>query len=105
VVEIGDNGPGIPPEVKSHIFEPFFTTKGVGEGSGLGLDAVQRIVKSIGATFKLARNRVIPASRHGFRWRSLRSVPKSAAQIRQQPSICSRIMKKAAACNFKQKSF
>jgi signal transduction histidine kinase len=45
VVEIGDNGPGIPPEVKSHIFEPFFTTKGVGESTGLGLDAVQRIVK------------------------------------------------------------
>jgi signal transduction histidine kinase len=45
VVEIGDNGPGISPEIKSHIFEPFFTTKGVGEGTGLGLDTVQRIVK------------------------------------------------------------
>jgi signal transduction histidine kinase len=45
VVEIGDNGPGISPEVKRHIFEPFFTTKGVGEGTGLGLDTVQRIVK------------------------------------------------------------
>src|SRR5258708_779408 len=45
VVEIGDNGPGIPPEIKSRIFEPFFTTKGVGEGTGLGLDTVQRIVK------------------------------------------------------------
>jgi signal transduction histidine kinase len=45
VVEIGDNGPGISPEVKAHIFEPFFTTKGVGEGTGLGLDTVQRIVK------------------------------------------------------------
>jgi len=45
VVEIGDNGPGIPPEVQSHIFEPFFTTKGVGEGTGLGLDTVQRIVR------------------------------------------------------------
>jgi len=45
VVEIGDNGPGILPEVQSHIFEPFFTTKGVGEGTGLGLDTVQRIVK------------------------------------------------------------
>jgi signal transduction histidine kinase len=45
VVEIGDNGPGIRPEIEAHIFEPFFTTKGVGEGTGLGLDAVQRIVK------------------------------------------------------------
>jgi signal transduction histidine kinase len=45
VVEIGDNGPGIPPEIKPHIFEPFFTTKGVGQGTGLGLDTVQRIVK------------------------------------------------------------
>jgi signal transduction histidine kinase len=45
VVEIGDNGSGIPPEIKAHIFEPFFTTKGVGEGTGLGLDTVQRIVK------------------------------------------------------------
>src|SRR6202142_2349564 len=45
VVEIGDNGPGISPEVQAHMFEPFFTTKGVGEGTGLGLDTVQRIVK------------------------------------------------------------
>src|SRR5579864_1113699 len=45
VVEIGDNGPGISPKVLPHIFEPFFTTKGVGEGTGLGLDTVQRIVK------------------------------------------------------------
>ena len=45
VVEIGDNGPGIPDEVQPHIFEPFFTTKGVGQGTGLGLDTVQRIVK------------------------------------------------------------
>jgi signal transduction histidine kinase len=45
VVEITDNGPGIPEEVRAHIYEPFFTTKGVGEGTGLGLDTVQRIVK------------------------------------------------------------
>jgi signal transduction histidine kinase len=45
VVEIGDNGPGIPADIQSHIFEPFFTTKAVGEGTGLGLDTVQRIVK------------------------------------------------------------
>ena len=45
VVEIDDNGPGIASDVLPHIFEPFFTTKGVGEGTGLGLDTVQRIVK------------------------------------------------------------
>ncbi len=54
VVEIGDNGPGIPPDVKPHIFEPFFTTKGVGEGTGLGLDTVQRIVKKHRGTIQVA---------------------------------------------------
>jgi signal transduction histidine kinase len=45
VVEIGDNGPGIPKELQSHIFEQFFTTKPVGQGTGLGLDAVRRIMR------------------------------------------------------------
>ena len=44
VVEITDNGPGIPPENLTHIFEPFFTTKGVGSGKGLGLTISQGIV-------------------------------------------------------------
>lgn len=44
VVEIVDNGPGIPPEVQSHLFEPFFTTKPVGAGTGLGLIISNRIV-------------------------------------------------------------
>jgi signal transduction histidine kinase len=46
LVEIIDNGPGIPENAKAHIFEPFFTTKGVGEGTGLGLDTVYRIIRS-----------------------------------------------------------
>jgi signal transduction histidine kinase len=54
VVEIEDNGPGIPPEVQPHIFEPFFTTKGVGEGSGLGLDTVQRIVRKHGGSIQVS---------------------------------------------------
>ena len=45
VVEIQDNGPGIPSDVLPHIFEPFFTTKGVGEGTGLGLDISMRVVR------------------------------------------------------------
>ena len=47
LVEISDNGPGIPEEIQSKIFEPFFTTKGVGEGTGLGLDIAYRIIRKI----------------------------------------------------------
>jgi signal transduction histidine kinase len=44
LVEIVDNGAGIPPDVQSHLFEPFFTTKSVGTGTGLGLIISNRIV-------------------------------------------------------------
>jgi signal transduction histidine kinase len=44
VVRVIDNGPGVPPEIQTRIFEPFFTTKPVGQGTGLGLDIVERIV-------------------------------------------------------------
>src|SRR5216684_1919421 len=57
VVEIGDNGPGISPEIEPHIFEPFFTTKGVGEGTGLGLDRVRRMVKNQGGNIRVVSNR------------------------------------------------
>ena len=46
VVEVADDGPGIPPEVLPRIFEALFTTKPPGKGSGLGLDSARRIVVS-----------------------------------------------------------
>ena len=44
VVRVTDNGPGIPGEIRARIFDPFFTTKPVGQGTGLGLDIVRRLV-------------------------------------------------------------
>jgi signal transduction histidine kinase len=72
VVEIGDNGPGISPDIKSHIFEPFFTTKGVGEGTGLGLDTVQRIVKKHKGNIQVSS---VPGDTRFQVWLPLAEVP------------------------------
>jgi signal transduction histidine kinase len=53
MVEVTDNGPGIPPEVESRLFEPFFTTKEVGAGTGLGLDIAYRIIKQHHGTIEV----------------------------------------------------
>jgi signal transduction histidine kinase len=45
VVRIRDDGAGIPRDVQPRIFDPFYTTKGVGEGTGLGLDTVRRLLQ------------------------------------------------------------
>jgi signal transduction histidine kinase len=45
LVRVTDDGPGVPPEIQGRIFDPFFTTKGVGEGTGLGLDIVRRLLQ------------------------------------------------------------
>lgn len=53
VIEISDNGGGIPPEALRRAFEPFFTTKGVGRGTGLGLAICHRIVGDLGGSIAI----------------------------------------------------
>jgi len=74
VVSISDTGEGIPPEILNRIFEPFFTTKAQGEGTGLGLDIVKKIVDkhngrilvnskiNIGTTFEI----LIPLNQNSY---------------------------------------
>jgi two-component system cell cycle sensor histidine kinase/response regulator CckA len=74
MIEVSDNGPGIPPLVLSKIFDPFFTTKPVGEGTGLGLATVYGIVKQAegwihvegglgrGATFRIFLPVYVPSA-------------------------------------------
>ena len=52
-VKVGDNGPGIPPDVVPRIFDPFFTTKDVGEGTGLGLSIVHELVARHSGTIEV----------------------------------------------------
>ncbi|TXD43493.1 HAMP domain-containing protein [Lujinxingia vulgaris] len=50
ILDILDNGPGIPPELRERIFEPFFSTRDPGEGTGLGLAIAQRLAERVGGT-------------------------------------------------------
>ena len=52
-MKIIDNGGGIPPDILSRIFDPFFTTKKIGEGTGIGLDLVNRIIKHHNGNIKV----------------------------------------------------
>ena len=54
MVEVTDNGPGIPEDALAHIFDPFFTTKAAGEGIGIGLSIVDNIVRDFGGKVSAA---------------------------------------------------
>jgi nitrogen-specific signal transduction histidine kinase/CheY-like chemotaxis protein len=53
IVEVADNGPGVPVELRDRVFEPFFTTKPVGEGTGLGLFVTRNLVEALGGSVAL----------------------------------------------------
>ena len=79
VVEVEDNGHGIPPAVRSRIFEPFFTTKGPRSGSGLGLAICHRIVYELGGRIELA-----PTSSKGALFRMI--LPACAPSAHSRPN-------------------
>lgn len=78
VLEVEDNGPGIPPEILPHLFEPFHTTKAIGQGTGLGLAVVREIVASHGGTIEAS-----PASAGGAIFQIRIPVGGSGGQTRE----------------------
>jgi len=57
LLEVWDNGPGVPPAVREGVFDPFFTTKAPGEGTGLGLAIAQRIAAGMGGGISIQDSR------------------------------------------------
>lgn len=77
ILEVRDNGPGIPEEILARIFEPFFTTKDVGEGTGVGLAFSHRIIDTHGGLLDVTS---VPGQGTSFFVRLRAAEPEEAAQ-------------------------
>jgi two-component system cell cycle sensor histidine kinase/response regulator CckA len=95
LIEVSDDGPGIPPNVVSKIFEPFFTTKAVGEGTGLGLATVWGIVKQSDGWIHV-ESEVAPKEGHGAAFRIFLPVYVRAASEGPAPAQAAAPLKPAA---------
>ena len=84
VLEINDDGPGIPDEVQPRIFDPFFTTKDVGKGTGLGLTVAYAIVQEHGGRIRLE-------SRHGSGASFFVELPVTGAKLSDAPAMRARL--------------
>ena len=84
VLEINDDGPGVPEDVQPRIFDPFFTTKEVGKGTGLGLTVAYAIIQEHGGRIRLGPNSGGGASFYI-------ELPVSGAQARPAPTTPPRI--------------
>lgn len=80
VLDVSDNGPGIPDDVLPNIFNPFFTTKEVGRGTGLGLSSVIGLVHKAGGHMQVMR--VQP---HGTTMRVLLPAAEATAEVLEEP--------------------
>jgi signal transduction histidine kinase/CheY-like chemotaxis protein len=84
VLEINDDGPGIPDEVQPKIFDPFFTTKDVGKGTGLGLTVAYAIIQEHGGRIRLE-------SRHGAGASFFVELPVTGARLSQSAAAGARV--------------
>ena len=85
-LSIGDNGCGIPPDIRNRIFEPYFTTKPTGEGTGLGLSTVHGIVKDHGGCIKVYSEAGVGTTFHVFLPVADTAVQTAAKQAVQLPT-------------------
>jgi PAS domain S-box-containing protein len=82
IVEVRDNGCGIPATLQQRIFEPFFTTKGAGGGTGLGLSISSAIVKGLGGALSVES---APGQGSAFRVSLPAAAPGAASDVRSAP--------------------